>query len=145
MFPCPAVVRLTFTFLICINDSRTLLAGFAEDFQVVLTLYKLLVMSRLDYASQLWSPYLLKHVYLIEKVQRSFNKHITGMCYLSYSKHLEVLKLTRYREGERDMALSMCGKLSRGLVPNGKLSDPITCSFSDRRGKTCIVCHPGAG
>ena len=28
-------------------------------------------------------------------------------------------------------------------MPN--LSDPITCSFSDRRGRTCVVCHSGAG
>ena len=27
--------------------------------------------------SQLWSPYLLKHVYFIEKVQSAFTKHIT--------------------------------------------------------------------
>ena len=25
------------------------------------------------------------------------------------------------------------------------LSHPITCSFSDRRGRTCVVCHSGAG
>ena len=34
----------------------------------MLTLYKSLAMSRLEYTSQLWSPYLLKHVYLIEEV-----------------------------------------------------------------------------
>ena len=28
-------------------------------------------------------------------------------------------------------------------MPN--LSDPITFSFSDRRGRTCVVCHSGAG
>ena len=28
-------------------------------------------------------------------------------------------------------------------MPN--LSDPITCSFSDRRGRACVVCHSGAG
>ena len=28
-------------------------------------------------------------------------------------------------------------------MPN--LSDPITYSFSDRRGRTCVVCHSGAG
>ena len=50
--------------------------------QVMLTLYKTLVMSRLEYASQLWSPYLLKHVYLIEKVQRVFIKHILGMFFI---------------------------------------------------------------
>ena len=34
-------------------------------------------------------------------------------------------------------------KIVEGLVPN--LSDPITCSFSDRRGRICVVCHSGAG
>ena len=29
--------------------------------------------------SQLWSPYLLKRMYLIENVQRAFTKHITGL------------------------------------------------------------------
>ena len=43
----------------------------------MMTLFKSLVLSRLDYASQLWSPHLLKSIYLIEKVQRSFTKRIT--------------------------------------------------------------------
>ena len=32
-------------------------------------------------------------------------------------------------------------KIVEGLVPN--LSDPITCSLSDRRGRTCIIYHAG--
>ena len=85
----------------CSNLADWILITFTmRDPQVMLTLYKSLVMSRLDYASQLWSPYLLKHVYLIEKVQRAFTKYISGMGYLSY------------REGERDIALFMCGKSS---------------------------------
>ena len=48
--------------------------------------------------------------YLIEKVQRAFTKHISWMCFLSYSKRLEVLNCTHYREGERYMALFMCEK-----------------------------------
>ena len=35
------------------------------------------------------------------------------------------------------MPLFKCGKIAEGLVPN--LSDPITCSFSDRRGRTCTL------
>ena len=95
----------------CSNLAGWILRTFTiRDPQVMLTLYKSLVMSRLDYASQIWSSYLLKHVYLIEKVQRVFTKHISGMCFLSYSKRLEVcLDCTHYREGERDMTLFMCG------------------------------------
>ena len=84
-----------------------------RDHKVMLTLYTPLVMSRLDYASQLWSPFLLKHAYLIKKVQRAFTKHITGMRYLSYSKRLEELKLYSLQRRKKAMALSMSGKLSR--------------------------------
>ena len=108
-----------------------------RDPQVMLTLYKSLVMSRLDYTPQLWSPYLLKHVYLIEKVQRAFTKHITGMHYLSYSKRLEVLKLYSLQRRREKYNIIYVQKIVEGLVP--KLSDPITCSFSDRRGRTCVV------
>ena len=100
-------------------------------------------MSRLEYASQLWSPYLLKHVYLIEKVPRAFSKHISGMCFLSYSKRLEVLKLYSLQRRRERYGIIYVWKMIEGLVPN--LSDPITCSFSDRRGRTCVVCHSGVG
>ena len=34
-------------------------------------------------------------------------------------------------------------RVVRGLVHD--LSGPTTCSFSDRRGRTCVICHSGAG
>ena len=37
----------------------------------------------------------------------------------------------------------MSGNLLRDWFQN--LSDPITCSFSDCRGRTCVVFHSGAG
>ena len=109
----------------------------------MLTLYKSLVMSRFVYASQLWAPYLLKHVYLIEKVQRAVTKHISGTCFLSYSKRLEVLKLYSLHRRRDRYGIINVWKIIEGLVPN--LSDPITCSSSDRRGRACVVCHSGAG
>ena len=79
----------------CSNLAGWILRTFTiRDPQVMLTLYKSLVMPRFDYASQLWSPYLLKHVYLFVKV-RAFTK-ISQECSFfltSYSKCLEVLKL----------------------------------------------------
>ena len=90
----------------CSNLAGWILRAFTlRDPQVMFTLYKSLVMSLLDYASQLWSPYLLKHVYLIEKVQRAFTKHITGMRYLSYSKCTKTVPIT---EKEREIWHYLC-------------------------------------
>ena len=126
----------------CSNLADWILRTFTmRDHQVML--YKSLVMYRLGYASQFWSPYLLKHVYLIEKVQGAFTKLITGMRCLSYSKRLEVLKLYSLQRRRKRYSIIYVGKIVEELVPN--LSDPITCSFSDRRGRTCDVCYSGAG
>ena len=85
----------------------------------------------------------LRAVGIIEKVQRAFTKHISGMCFLSYSKCLEVLKLYSLQRRRERYGIIYVWKIIKGLVPN--LSDPITCSFSDRRGRACVVCHSGAG
>ena len=54
----------------------------------MMTLFKLLVLPLLDYGSQLWSPHLVKHIDRLEKIQRSFTKHITEMQSLEYSERL---------------------------------------------------------
>ena len=113
-----------------------------RDPHLMLTL-KSLVLSRLDYASQLWSPYLLKHIYLIEKVQRAFTKHISGIRDFSYCKCLETLKLYSLQRRRDRYSIIYVWNFFEALVPN--LSDPITCSLSDRRGRTCIVYHAGVG
>ena len=64
-----------------------------RDRLTMLTLFKAIVLSRLDYASQFWSPSKIYQINLIEKVQRSFTKHITGMHDLSYNERLKALKL----------------------------------------------------
>ena len=65
----------------------------SRDKLTMLTLFKSLVISRLDYASQLWSPHKISQITQIEKVQRSFTKHITGLRDLSYHERLQTLKL----------------------------------------------------
>ena len=57
----------------------------------MLTLFKSLVMSRLDYASQLWLPHKISQITQIEKVQWSFTKHIAGLRDLSYHERLQTL------------------------------------------------------
>ena len=57
----------------CTNLSGWILRTFStRDITTMLTLFKSLVLSRLDYGSQLWSPHLVKHIDQLEKIQRSF-------------------------------------------------------------------------
>ena len=56
---------------------------------VLLTLFKSLVIPHLDYGSQLWSPFQVKSINAIERVQRVFTKHIDGMHNLSYAERLK--------------------------------------------------------
>ena len=100
----------------CSNLADWILRTFTiRDPQVMLILYKSLVMSRLEYISQLWSPYLLKHVYLIEKVHGAFTKHISGMCFLFYSKRLEVLKLYSLQRRREIYSIIYVWKIIEGL------------------------------
>ena len=67
----------------------------------MMTLFKSLVISRLDYGSQLWSPHLVKHIDQLEKIQRSFTKHITGLHSLEYREHLvDVNAIVSYMYGK---------------------------------------------
>ena len=91
---CSFNLHISNLYRICSNLADWIQRTFTmNNFHVMLTLFKSLVLSRLDYASKLWSPYLLKHIYRIEKAQRAFTKHIKGIRDLSYSKRSDTLKL----------------------------------------------------
>ena len=62
----------------CVN-LWTLRTFYARDCITIITLFKSIVPSRLDYGSQLWLPFLIKHITQLEKMQRSLSKHITRM------------------------------------------------------------------
>ena len=84
---CLKTAHLILTFLAYPENAITWLAGYLDH------LFKSLVISRLDYASQLWSPHKISQITQIEKVQRSFTKHIAGLRDLSYHERLQTLKL----------------------------------------------------
>lgn len=109
----------------------------------MLTLFKALVISRLDYGSQLWSPHKIKHITLIEKVQRSFTKHIAGMHDLSYSQRLHNLKLFSLQRRRERYCIIYVWKILEQLVPN--FSNPILCSISNRRGRSCVSSNVQTG
>ena len=124
-------------------SSNVLDLGVYMSSNCMMTLFKSLVLSLLDYASQLWSPHLLKSIYLIEKVQRSFTKHITGIKNKPYDERLKLLNLYSVQRRRDRYQIIYLWKIIEGLVPN--LSTPITCTYSERRGRSCVVSHVNMG
>ena len=91
------IVLSNFILLTLIKDQNILTGWILRTFSsrdklTMLTLFKALVMTLLDYGSQLRSPYLTKHINLIEKTRQSFTRYISGMQGLSYPERLTVLK-----------------------------------------------------
>ena len=97
----------------------------------------------LDYCSQLWSPHLIRHIIQIEKVQCSFTKCITGMCDCFYSDILSLLRLYSLQRRRERYCIIYVWKIIEDLVK--KISKPIVCTHSDRRGRYCVVSHVNIG
>ena len=60
--------------------------------ELMLTLWKALILPRLDYCSQLWSPHCKDEIRDIEMTQRSYIRKINGMSKFSYWEQLKKLK-----------------------------------------------------
>ena len=73
--------------------------------ETLIPLYKSLVRTHLDYASSVWAPYRMKHVELIEGVQRRATKQLPGTKNLTYAERLRRLKVPTlsYRRVRGDM------------------------------------------
>jgi ribonuclease P/MRP protein subunit RPP40 len=98
-------------------------------------LYTALVRPHIEYANQIWSPYLVKHIEQIENVQRRATKQIPGMADLSYMDRLRRLKLPTlsYRRVRGDM-------IELFKILTGKY-DPEVSSFIQVAGDTTTRGH----
>ena len=78
------------------------------DRDVFNKLYKSLVRPHLEYAQEVWQPYLKKHSILMEKVQRRATKLVPELKKLKYEQRLAILNLPslKYRRLRGDMILT---------------------------------------
>ena len=63
------------------------------DIKTFTCLYKMMVRTHLDYASSVWSPYKIKHIEMIENVQRRCTRQPPYLKDLSYPERLKKLNL----------------------------------------------------
>jgi len=57
-------------------------------------LYKMFVQPQKEYCVQVWSPYLAKHIQLLEQVQHHATKLVTSLKKKSYDDRLRIVGLT---------------------------------------------------
>ena len=88
----------------------------------MMTLYKSLVRSHLEYCCPLWHPSKIRDIELVEGVQREFTRRIDGFQSFSYWERLRRLNLwSLQRRRERFILITMW-KLLNKIVPNPNIS-----------------------
>ena len=114
----------------------------SRDKLTMLTLFKALPMSRLNYGSQLWFLYLTKHINMIQTTQQSFTRYIYGMQGLSYPERITALMLYSLQRRRERYIIIYVWNILECQVPS--FSPPIRSRTSDLRGRACITFHVGA-
>ena len=81
-----------------INKATSMFGLIRRSFQCLdkrnfTSLYKTLVRTHLDYASSVWAPYKIKHIEMLENVQRRCTRQLACLKDMSYEQRLRTLKL----------------------------------------------------
>ena len=105
----------------------------------MLTLFKALVLSHVEYCSALWAPRALGMIRELESVQRSFTKRIEGMHLLDYHTRLQRLKLYSLERRRDRYIIIYIWRIINGFSPNLDMCQIRTHNEDGRRGLECVV------
>lgn len=109
--------------------------------QPMLSLWKSLVLSKLDYCSQLWCPVKSADIKALEQVQKSFIRKIAGSHGLNYWEQLGKLHLYSLERRRERYIIIYAWRILEQLVPN--VCDPadggLQAVYHIRRGRLCVV------
>ena len=83
---------------------------------VMLTIWKSLIQSKLDYTSQLWSPSDQASIGQLESVARHFTAKVDGMAGLDYWERLQSLRLYSQERRRERYQIIFLWKVAQGLV-----------------------------
>ena len=86
------------------------------DSEIFLLVYKTFIRPKLEYCSNIWSPYLLKDINLLENVQRRATKMVIGLHALPYEERLKKLDLFSLHHRRLRGDLILLFKIFNGLV-----------------------------
>ena len=91
---------------------------YSRDRNVMLTLFKSLVRSILEFSCEVWFPHLKKDILSLEQVQRSFTSRISGLSNLNYWERLDTLKIYSLQRRREKIIILHVWKIKNNIYPN---------------------------
>ena len=103
---------------------------------LMLTLFKTMVRSRLEYCCPVWNPAKISDIEAIESIQRNFTRRINSCKDLNYWERLKRLGLLSLQRRRERYIIILTWKIMHGLAPND-----IHMQFKDnpRLGRKAVV------
>jgi hypothetical protein len=87
-----------------------------RNVKLMIFAFKVYILALLEYCSPIWSPFKLKDVDQVEKVQRSFTKKLEGLKTLTYGERLLACELPSLELRRLQSELLLCYKIIHKLI-----------------------------
>ena len=102
--------------------------------EVLITLYKALVRTPLEYSKKCWNPYLKKDKIMIENVQRRATRLVANIQKPSYPERLKALKLPKLEYRRKRGRMIEVFKILNGMYDAAATEGLFTINERDTRG-----------
>ena len=110
----------------------------SRDITCMLTLYKSLILPKMEYCCQLWNPASIGEIETLESIQRSFTSKILSINNKNYWERLESLKMYSLQRRRERYCIIYIWKMLEGIVQN----DIIFVQAAATRGRTVYIKGP---
>ena len=107
--------------------------------ELMLTLWKALVIPILDYCSQLWSPWRIGEIQQIEDIQKAFTRKIRKDKKEDYWQRLQTHHLYSLQRRRERYRIIYVWKILEGIVPNLADRSQLVAKNSLRFGRMCSI------